>query len=253
MFTGLVQAVGRVAEVRPLGSGTGAVRIVVDPAGWAHEAALGDSICISGCCLTVADAPAGPDAPLAFDAVPETLRLTTLGRLALGAAALGMKVNLERSVTPATLLGGHLVQGHVEGVGRVVRVQREERGDWRVRIQAPGAPDPALIECITPKGAITVEGVSLTVAAVEGDCFEVALIPTTLEATTLGELQEGDGVNLETDILARTVVHWLRTYAPARWGAGSQPAPAAAAGLHQSPSDPRAEALGRWRGGGGGG
>jgi riboflavin synthase alpha subunit len=226
MFTGIVQRVGRVVEVRrpAAGGSDGAARIVIDAGGWRHEAAAGDSICISGCCLTVAEEPAGPEAPLAFDVVPETLRLTTLGRLVLGSgAAQGARVNLERSVTPSTLLGGHLVQGHVEGVGRVASIQKDG-GDWRVRIAVPEGPGGGtgggggeeMIECITPKGSITVEGVSLTVASVEPNgrrgAFEVALIPTTLEQTTLGDLEEGDGVNLETDILARTVVHWLRTY-----------------------------------------
>jgi riboflavin synthase len=140
---------------------------------------------------------------LRFDVVPETLARTTLGGLAAGS-----RVNLERAATAATLMGGHVVQGHVEGVGEVRAVRTE--GEWRVTIKVPNE----LMPCITPKGSIAVEGVSLTVASVDvtASTLDVALIPTTLEVTTLGGLKPGSRVNLETDIMARTIVHYMRNF-----------------------------------------
>jgi riboflavin synthase len=138
----------------------------------------------------------------AFDVVPETLSKTSLGRLRAGAA-----VNLEHAATPTTLMGGHVVQGHVDGVGVVESVVTE--GEYRVRVRPPAG----LMEYMTPKGSICVEGVSLTLAAVEPrEWFEVALIPVTLEKTTLGSLRAGDPVNLEADVFAKTIVHWLKHY-----------------------------------------
>lgn len=204
MFTGLVQAIGVVVTAERTAAGA---RLEIDPGGWLHRPALGESICVSGCCLTVAEPPAAPGGALAFDVVYETLEMTTLGTFRAGT-----RVNLERSLTAADLLGGHMVQGHVEGVGTVERVKRGD--EWRVRVRPP----TGLMEFIVPKGSVTVDGVSLTVAAVDpgrsgsGGWFEVALIPTTLRLTTLGELSEGSRCNLETDIIARTVVHWLRAY-----------------------------------------
>jgi len=209
MFTGIVESKGRVVSREPSEAGE---RLVIEPIqGWSHgDLAAGESICISGCCLTlVADTPAGR--PMAFDVIPETLEKTTVGGLAVGGLA-----NLERSATAQTLMGGHVLQGHVEGTGRVAKVVKpgtpEAIGDeWRIRIETP----PALMPCIVPKGSVAIDGVSLTIAAVsvEDNWFEVALIPTTLEITTLGEREAGDGVNLETDMMARTVVHALTHYA----------------------------------------
>lgn len=195
MFTGLVQAVGVVAESRRSPAG---VRFVVDPGGWGHRPGAGESIAVCGVCLTLA-APVGPDGRWAFDVVAETLAKTTLGRLGAGS-----RVNLERSLTAGDLLGGHFVQGHVDGVGTVERVQPGE--DWRVRVRVPESLGPYIV----PKGSVAVEGVSLTIAGVEPGAFEVALIPTTLARTTLGDLKPGAEVNVETDVLARTVVHFLR-------------------------------------------
>jgi len=197
MFTGLVQAVGRVAGVEPHAGGS---RLTIDPAGWEHRPAAGDSISISGCCLTIAGAP-GP--MLAFDVVPETLRMTTLGSLRPG-----IPVNLEHAARADTLLGGHVVQGHVDGVAEVERV--DDAVERRVRLRPP----PALMEFMVPKGAVCVDGVSLTLASVDvpGGAIEVALIPTTLQRTTLGGLTPGGRCNIETDIMARTVVHWMRHY-----------------------------------------
>lgn len=213
MFTGLVQALGVIAEVAPTALGR---RLVVDPRGWDHRPAIGDSVAVNGCCLTVAVDPrelAGKLAGgLAFDVVPETLRLTTLGALQTGSP-----VNLEHSVTPTTLMGGHMVQGHIDGLGVVESVQAA--GEWRVRIRPPAA----LMELLIPKGSICVDGVSLTLAAVDptGGTFEVALIPTTLCKTNLGTTRPGDRCNLETDILARTIVHWMKHYgSPGRSAGG---------------------------------
>lgn len=213
MFTGLVQAVGKVAELRESAAG---MRLVVDPQGWSHHPQREASIAVNGCCLTVANDPAEDDGRPAFDVIHETLSKTSLGGLKPGS-----RVNLEHAATPQTLMGGHIVQGHVDGLGEVVRVQRGGEGGWRVRIR-PQGPDLGreLMQYIVPKGSICVDGVSLTVAGVDlrglaGGGFEVALIPTTLERTTLGDLAEGQAVNLEVDLIAKTVVHWAKNFGPA--------------------------------------
>lgn len=197
MFTGLVQHLGRLVSITPTPTGR---RLIVDPAGWGHSPSAGDSIAVSGCCLTVVRAT---PAEWAFDLVPETLAKTTLGEMGPGAA-----VNLEHAATPTTLLGGHVVQGHVDGVGRVTRVQRG--GDWRVEFRPPAE----LVACMIPKGSVCVEGVSLTLARVDGAAgtFEVALIPTTLEKTTLASLRVGDGVNIEADAMVKAIVHVVRHF-----------------------------------------
>ena len=206
MFTGIVQAIGKVTALRRQAAGT---RLVVDRAGWQPQGlpiAGGDSICVSGVCLTVA---AFDQRMLEFDVTAESLARSTLGRLTIGA-----DVNLEPALTPATPLGGHFVQGHVDGVGTVIDVKKSA-DDRRVTI----APPKDLTECIVPKGSITVEGVSLTVATTAATGFEIALIPTTLALTTLGQLAKGASVNLEADILSKTIVHWLRL----RSGGGATP------------------------------
>lgn len=203
MFTGLIEFMGRVAARHPSPAGE---RLVIDVSGWSHTPTHGESIAVQGCCLTAAEVPQPGAEPrhVAFDVIPETLAKTTLGMLEPGS-----RVHLEASATLATLLGGHLVQGHVDGVGSVESVLTE--GQWRVRIQTPAA----LMEYMAPKGSVCLEGVSLTIADVSpGEAwFEVALIPTTLEKTTLGGLRKGSKVNLECDAIAKTVVHWLRHYA----------------------------------------
>ncbi|MFG0285268.1 MAG: riboflavin synthase [Phycisphaerales bacterium JB039] len=203
MFTGLVQSVGAIEAIEPTSAGR---RLRLATA-WDHQAAPGDSIAVAGCCLTVVEAAGSA---LAFDVIPETLARTTLG-----ARGPGDKVNLEPALRASDAMGGHNVQGHIDGVGEVVAV--ETTGEWRVRIAAPAA----VMELVTPKGSIAVEGVSLTVAACNKQTFDVALIPETLERTTLGALKPGDRVNLETDILARTIIHWLRNWSQAA-GGGSQ-------------------------------
>ncbi|MCW5755015.1 MAG: riboflavin synthase [Phycisphaeraceae bacterium] len=197
MFTGLVQAMGRIAELTAVEAG---VRMRVDLGGWGHRPAPGDSIGVDGCCLTVT---ATCEGWAEFVLVPETLSKTTFGR-----AAVGRRVNLEHALTATSLVGGHFVQGHVDGVGRVVKVDRSE--GWRVQIEPPAE---VMAYCV-PKGSVCVDGVSLTLARVEpaAGWFEVALIPETLERTTLGEASEGREVHIEGDMLAKTVVHFLRHY-----------------------------------------
>ena len=210
---GLVKAIDR----SPAG-----VRLVVEaPVGFAGGSTpavkAGDSVCVSGVCLTHAPGHDRNDGShptaLVFEVIAETLAKTTLGALSTGD-----RVNLERSVRADGMLDGHLVQGHVEGVGEVVRIT-SGTDDHRVAVRAPRA----LMECVTPKGSITLDGVSLTVAGVdvEADEFEVALIPTTLGVTTLGSLVVGSRVNIETDIVGRAVVHWVKSYggAPTERGA----------------------------------
>lgn len=198
MFTGIVQTMGKIVATTPTAAGK---RLVIDRGAWAPSSGRaigdGDSICVNGVCLTVA----GLDGPsLHFDVIGETLAKTTLGTLRPGDA-----VNLEPSVTSDTPMSGHFVQGHVEGVGIVTRVQRQD-SDIRLAIEPPAALMPYII----PKGSIALDGVSMTVAAVYERDFEVALIPTTLAATTLGRAAQDTRLNLETDILSRTVVHTLK-------------------------------------------
>ena len=185
MFTGIVRELGTVVSFD--GS-----RLVVAAAETAPGAAVGDSVAVAGVCLTVVEAEEGR---LAFDAVPETLSRTALGRLGSGSA-----VNLEPSLRVGDQLGGHVVQGHVDGVGRVRSVTPEE-DSRRVWIDCP----EAVVRYCIEKGSIAVDGVSLTVAAFDDDGFEVALIPHTLAVTTLGRLAAGDEVNLEADVLGKVV------------------------------------------------
>jgi len=199
MFTGLVESLGRVLEVRPEPPG---VRLAVDAEPIAVGVRLGDSICVSGCCLSVVAIDAGR---LEFELGPETLARTTLGGLAAGGV-----VNLERSLSLADRLGGHLVTGHVDGVGRLV--VREVTGDWvRCRVAAPAH----LLAQLAPQGSVAVDGVSLTVVDVAADSFGVALIPHTLAHTTLGGHAVNAAVNLETDLVFKYVARWLSARGPA--------------------------------------
>jgi riboflavin synthase len=185
MFTGIVRELGTVVAFD-------GARLVLSAPETAADAAVGDSVAVSGACLTVVDAAEGR---LAFDVVQETLSRTALGALEQGGA-----VNLEPSLRIGDRLGGHVVQGHVDAVGRVRSVVPEGEGR-RIWIDAPAA---VLGYCIE-KGSIAVDGVSLTVAAFDDDGFEVALIPHTLAVTTLGRLAPGDQVNLEADVLGKVV------------------------------------------------
>ena len=185
MFTGLVREVGTVASMVD-------GRLTIDAPKTAQGVQLGDSVAIDGVCLTVV----GFNGPtLSFDAVPETLARTSLGTLDHGS-----RVNLEPALRAGDALGGHYVQGHVDGVASVQSVA-PEGGGKRIRFEAPSE----LLKYIVVKGSIAVQGTSLTVAAVDETGFEVALIPHTLQETTLGELVPEQPVNLETDVLAKYV------------------------------------------------
>jgi riboflavin synthase len=184
MFTGIVEERGRVRSVGgPL---------EVEATTVAADSSIGDSIAVNGVCLTVTNRD---DGRLTFDLAEETLERSTLGTLAEGDP-----VNLERPVTLLSRLGGHLVQGHVDGVGIVEEIRKAEGGEtMRISIA------PSLLSYVVEKGSIAVDGVSLTVASTENGTFSVALVPHTLAATTLGSVSVGDRVNLEVDILAKYV------------------------------------------------
>ena len=189
MFTGIVRERGIVAAVD---GGADGVRLRIDAPATAAQAAVGDSVAINGVCLTITERDG---ASLSFDAVPETLSRTALGRLVPGSA-----VNLEPALRAGEPLGGHYVQGHVDGVGRVRSLEPEGDG-VRLTIEAP----EELLRYCVEKGSVAVEGVSLTIAALGDDVFEIALIPHTLAETTLASLGPGDPVNLEADVLAKYV------------------------------------------------
>jgi len=210
MFTGIVEGTGTVAALAAAADASGA-RLEVDAPWLAGQLAVGESVAVNGCCLTVAEpTPAG----FAADLVAETLRRTALGGLRAGA-----RVNLERPLPLGGRLGGHLVQGHVDGVARVLG--RTPVGDGEeVQIELP----PHLERYVVEKGSIAVDGVSLTVAATGPGWFTVALVPHTLEVTTLGERRPGDPVQLEVDVVAKYVERLVapftdRAGAPMRAGA----------------------------------
>ena len=189
MFTGLVETMG---QVHALELRTAGVRLVIDAPAIAEGIQIGDSIANNGCCLTVVQINA---TLLGFDAGPETLACTNLGQ-----KQVGDNINLERSVCLGDRLGGHLVTGHVDGLGELVK--REDDQDWSTFwFKTP----PNLSRQMASKGSISVDGISLTLVDVTAAQFSVALIPHTLEVTTFGKLQVGDQVNLETDLLAKYV------------------------------------------------
>lgn len=198
MFTGLIEEVGRV--LRREGA-----RLVVSARVVLPDATEGSSIAVNGVCLTVVERGSGQ---LGFDLGPETLTRTTLGDLDAGHL-----VNLERPLRLGALVGGHLVQGHVDGVGIVTDLAREGE-TARLRLQCQ---DEALATLLIPQGSVAVDGVSLTVAALEGTGFEIMLIPHTLGQTTLGGLQAGKRVNLEMDVIGKYVQRALAVHsAPLR-------------------------------------
>lgn len=192
MFTGIVEELGTVAAVDVLAD---SVRIRIDGA-VVTGSAPGDSICVNGVCLTAADVSG---TTFTADVMKETL-----DRSALGGLTPGDRVNLERAATLATRLGGHLVQGHVDGIGRVVQRQPGEAWDV-VSVELP----PGLSRYVVEKGSIALDGVSLTVASTEGDMVVVSLIPETLRRTTWGTRRVGDAVNVEVDVLAKHVERLL--------------------------------------------
>jgi riboflavin synthase len=193
VFTGIVREVGHVESLNGESAG---IRLRVAAPVTASSTAAGDSVAVNGVCLTAVVVEGGV---LAFDAVPETLSRSSLSRLVEGGS-----VNIEPAVRAGEPLGGHIVQGHVDGVGSVLRLEPEGEGA-RLTVEAP----PELLRYVVEKGSVTVEGVSLTIAALASDSFEIALVPYTLRATTLGSLAPGDEVNLEVDVLAKYVERLL--------------------------------------------
>lgn len=193
MFTGIVEELGTIAAIEGDGDG---LQLQIEAPALAPLSHVGDSVNVSGCCLTVV---AVRGSTLAFEVVPESLRRTALGDLAPGAA-----VNLEDALRAGEPYGGHIVQGHVDGVGELVERRQEGIGAW-LRFQAPDNVQRYLIE----KGSVTVAGVSLTVAELHDDGFAVAIVPHTLQVTTFGTLAVGDFVNLEADMIARYVERLL--------------------------------------------
>ncbi len=205
MFTGIIQAVGRIAAIEPKGAdvrlrvATGKLEL--------GDVALGDSIAVNGVCLTAVELPGDG---FWADVSGETLARTGIGDLAVGA-----EVNLEKALTPTTRLGGHLVSGHVDGVGTVTS-RREDGRSVRFRIQAPDE----LAKYIAEKGSICVDGISLTVNAVDGAAFELNIVPHTLQETTMAGFRPGRRINLEVDIIARYLERLLLGEKAARSGSG---------------------------------
>ena len=193
MFTGIVREKGRVAALTGDSDG---IRLLIEGPETAAQVAIGDSVAISGCCLTVVAVENGT---LSFDAVPETLDRTSLAGLAPGGT-----VNLESAVRAGEPLGGHVMQGHVDAVGTVRSVEPEGEGR-RIWFDTPDS----VLRYVVEKGSIAVDGVSLTVADLDDEGFAVALIPHTLTQTTLGDLEPGQTVNLEADVLAKYVERLL--------------------------------------------
>ena len=188
MFTGIIQAIGRIAAIEP---GEKDIRLRIETGKLPLTGvSLGDSVATSGVCLTVTELPGDG---FWADVSPETLSLTTLGGKGIGDA-----VNLETSLTLQTALGGHLVSGHVDGVGHIERIVEDARF-WRVTIAAP----ENLARYIAMKGSVCVDGTSLTVNQVDGASFELTIIPQTWEETVFSEYQTGSAVNLEVDVIAR--------------------------------------------------
>ena len=193
MFTGIVEEMGSVKALR---REAGAARLVIAASTVLDSTAIGDSISVNGVCLTVVEM--GADAFTA-DVAVETLSVTNLGELKAGA-----RVNLERALQLSARIGGHLVSGHVDAVGRI-RSRREEGSGWRIFFDAPDS----VLRYVIKKGSIAIDGISLTVADVDRTGFSIAMIPHTAKLTTLGFKTAGDGVNLETDIIGKYVERLL--------------------------------------------
>lgn len=213
MFTGIVEESGTVERIVDQGD---AVRLTIRAERVLEDAVLGDSICVDGCCLTVAEFPDAAGEPpnlWSCDVMRQTLDQTTLGT-----RATGDRVNLERAVTLGTRLGGHLVSGHVDGVGRVLA--RTPSAHWEVvEIALP----THLARYLVDQGSVAVDGVSLTVVSAGDDRFTVSLIPETLARTTLGRRQPGDPVNLEVDMIAKYVERLAGGFRPAQHEGEARP------------------------------
>src|SRR5437763_12571256 len=200
MFTGLVEVLGRVQRVEADGTGR---HLVITAPPLTAELTRGESVAVNGACLTVVECDAHA---CRFQVGPETLHRTNLGELAAGDS-----VNLERSLRLGDRLGGHLVQGHVDGLGRIA--ERQQQGEWEtVWFACP----PELAAQMVSKGSVAVDGVSLTLVDVAADRFSAALIPHTLAATTLGSKRPGAAVNLETDLIGKYVGRWMENLSPQR-------------------------------------
>jgi riboflavin synthase len=200
MFTGLIEVLGTVRHIEAAGAGR---NLLITAPGMALELTVGESVAVNGACLTVVE---HDDERCRFQVGPETLLRTNLGELTAGD-----RVNLERSLRVSDRLGGHLVQGHVDGLGRVA--ERSQQGEWEtVWFSCP----PVLAAQMVSKGSVAVDGVSLTLVDVAADRFSVALIPHTLANTTLGFKQPGATVNLETDLLGKYVWKALGPYLSSR-------------------------------------
>jgi riboflavin synthase alpha subunit len=193
LFTGIVEGTARLARLEPSGA---AVVVELEAGALARGVAVGDSVALDGCCLTVTHVEGER---LSFQAVPETLRLTSLG-----SRRAGDHLNVERALRADARLGGHIVQGHVDGTGTVRTVEYAGE-DVRMRVDCSAE----IARLLVPKGSVAIDGVSLTVIAPDASGFSVALIPHTLAATTLGRRRAGDTVNLETDVLGKYVVSYL--------------------------------------------
>ncbi len=189
MFTGIIEELGRVRSVEPRGEG---VRIRIHAHAVTEGTREGDSISVNGVCLTALEVR---DNAFSADGSRETLQRSTLGDLRAGSV-----VNLERAVTPQTRLGGHIVQGHVDARGRFISAT-DHGGSWTVRVEYP----PEMARYFVYKGSVTVEGISLTIAALTDEYFEIAIIPKTWQVTNLSHLRTGDAVNLEADIIAKYI------------------------------------------------
>ncbi len=192
MFTGIIEKTSRVLSAT---DGPMFRRLTV-ASDW-NDVRLGDSVAVNGVCLTVSEMPPGG---LSFDVIRETLEKTNLGQLAAGD-----EVHLERSLRAGDRFDGHFVQGHVDGTGELLR-QVSNETEWRLRVRLPST----LSRYLAPKGSISIDGVSLTIALVEGNEFEVALIPTTIQRTTLGQRRPGWRFNIECDIISKQIVYWLQ-------------------------------------------
>ena len=195
MFTGIIKHIGTVTNVRPAAGGS---RLVISVNDWGPDLSRGQSVCVRGVCLTVTSVK-GP--AIEFDVIPETLRRSTLGDLKPG-----QTVNMEPSLRVGDALDGHFLQGHVDGTA-VLKRHDQQAGEHIMWFE----PESAIMPYLIPKGSVAVDGVSLTIAEVTGRTFSVALIPTTLELTTLDNLRVGDRINVETDIISRSVVHHIRS------------------------------------------
>lgn len=201
MFTGIIEEIGEIVAIAEASGGESRIRIRGPLV--TGDAEIGDSIAVNGVCLTVTDLQA--DESFVIDAVPETLRRSALGQLTVGS-----QVNLERAMVVGARLDGHIVQGHVDGIGHLAT--RTSGGRWE---ELTFTHDASLAPFIAEKGSIAVNGTSLTVTTVTDSSFGVALIPLTLDRTVLGALTVGDAVNLEIDVIARYVARLTQVGAPA--------------------------------------